>query len=165
MFLDFVCPSPKSSHGSTHKSLFYLVRVFSSFLFLTSLPFYYRLKINFLLFFYIFDVRLLSLLIQVNVFSSHTLFDNSVVVAVILLFIRCLYRVYLLPNCFTHFLTFGDQISVVYHSISSLVCIVVSSGIFWSFQTRVVNGSILDTTISLRPIASKITDIFWDHSS
>jgi hypothetical protein len=38
----------------------------------------------------------------------------------------------------THFLTFGDQISVVYHSISSLVWIVVSSGIFWSFQRHVV---------------------------
>jgi hypothetical protein len=45
---------------------------------------------------------------------------------------------YLLLNCLTCILTFGDQISVVYHSISSSVCIVVGSGIFWSFQTRVV---------------------------
>jgi hypothetical protein len=91
-----------------------------------------------LLFFYIFDVRLLSLLIQVNVSYSYTLFDNSVVVAVILLFIRCLCRIIPATKLLTHFLTFGDQISVVYHRISSLVCIVVSSGIFWSFQTRVV---------------------------
>jgi hypothetical protein len=40
-----------------------------------------------------FDVRLLSLLIQVNVFSSYTLFDNSLVVVVILLFIHWLSRV------------------------------------------------------------------------
>jgi hypothetical protein len=46
---------------------------------------------------------------------------------------------YLLPNCFTHFLTFGEQICLVYYRLSSLVCIMVSSSIFWSFQTRVVS--------------------------
>jgi hypothetical protein len=54
---------------------------------------------------------------------------------------------YLLRNCFTHFLTFGDQIFVVYHSISSVVCIVVGSSIFWSFQIRVV--TLLNTQISV----------------
>jgi hypothetical protein len=66
-------------------------------------------------------------------------FDNSGVVAVTLLFIGCLFScIYLLSNCFTYILSFGDQISVVYHSISSSVCIVVSSSLFWSFHARVV---------------------------
>jgi hypothetical protein len=47
---------------------------------------------------------------------------------------------YLLLNCLTCILTFGDQISVVYHSISSSVCIVVGIGIYWSFQARVVKS-------------------------
>jgi hypothetical protein len=92
MLLDFVCPSPESSHGSTHKSLFYLVRVFSSILCLTSLRFFtIDSKYTFVIFLY-FDVRLLSLMIQVNVSYYYTLSDNFVVVAVILLFNHCLCR-------------------------------------------------------------------------
>jgi hypothetical protein len=84
----------------------------------------------------------LAFLIHVNVFSLYTVSDNSVVVAVILLFIRCLCRIIPATKLLTYFLTFGDQISVVYHSISLLVCIVVSRGIFWSFQTRVVRENL-----------------------
>jgi hypothetical protein len=91
--LDLVCPIPKSSHRSTHKSLFYLVRVFPSVLFLTSLHYCILTQNKLLLFVYIFDVRLLFLLIQVNVSSSDTLSDTSVVVAAILLFIHYLCRV------------------------------------------------------------------------
>jgi hypothetical protein len=50
---------------------------------------------------------------------------------------------YLLLNYLTCILTFGDQISVVYYSISSSVCIMVGSGIFWDFQIRVVKNQIL----------------------
>jgi hypothetical protein len=69
--------------------------------------------------------------------------------------------IYLLPNCFTHFLTFGDHISVVYHSISSLVCIVVSSGIFWSFQTHVVIQSNHTWNVVDRSTDRKIVDSKW----
>jgi hypothetical protein len=82
------------------------VRVFYLFLFLLLYAFYYRLKINVLLFFYIFDIRLLSVLIQVNVFSFYTISDQSVVVAVILLFIHCLWHVIpatKLLNLLSHF--------------------------------------------------------------
>jgi hypothetical protein len=71
---------------------------------------------------------------------------------------------YLLLNCLTCILTFGDQISVVYHSISSSVCIVVGSGIFWSFQTRDVTKqqhSVVTSTCNAEYMALALATNQW----
>jgi hypothetical protein len=65
---------------------------------------------------------------------------------------------YLVLNCLTCFLTFGNQIFVVYHRISSSVCILVFSGIFWSFQIRVVIFMYSDFSNNVDP--DKIMTIF-----
>jgi hypothetical protein len=132
MFLDFVCPSPKSSHWSGHKSLLYSVRVFSSFLVLTSLCILDP-KSTFRYFSIYFNVHLLPVMIQVNVFSSYTLLITLLSSRSPLCLSVAFRHVYLLLNYFTFILTCGVQISVVYLRSSSSVWIVVGSGVILVF--------------------------------
>lgn len=67
-------------------------------------------------------------------FTQTFLFCIGVVVSTTLHFCR----VSTAPYCFTFKLTFVDQISEVYPSISSFVCLVVGCGLFCVLQTRVV---------------------------
>jgi hypothetical protein len=76
---------------------------------------------------------LLSALIQVNIFPSNTLSINSIVVTLMFVYALAFCYVYLVLYYFAHFLTVGDQISIVYHRISSLVCNMVGSGFFLAF--------------------------------